>query len=348
MKEKVVVGMSGGVDSFMAALFLLEEGYKVIGVNLRLWGENDTQMVETNCRELGIPLIYRDGQSLFRELVVGPFVREYLQGRTPSPCCICNRSVKWQLLAAVAREQEVQKIATGHYVRLLHTGDKHYILKGKDAVKDQSYFLWGIPQGVLAGAITPLGEYTKAQVKEKALERGYPGMVRKRESMGICFLAGQDYRNFIEAEAGQLPGKRGCIVDRKGVVLGEHAGIFHFTIGQKQGLPVRNGQPLYVAEIDVMRNEIVVDVKNGLLADTLVVSQAEFVDRNDLLASDVEIKIRGVGVNPAGFVRIEELADKKLRVRLAEPAWAAAPGQPVAFYRGDILLGGGILCGVEA
>lgn len=346
MKEKVLVGMSGGVDSFMTALLLLEEGYEVTGVNFQLWGKNDTRMVEKICGELGISLFYQEEHTLFREQVVAPFVQDYLGGRTPSPCCMCNRSVKWRLLADLAARLGIQKIATGHYVRLLHTDGKHYILKGKDRVKDQSYFLWGIPQDVLGRALTPLGEYTKAEVKEKAFEKGYTNIVRKPESMGICFLSGQNYRDFIREEGPQEI-KKGNIVDREGTIVGEHAGLFYFTIGQKQGLPLRDGQPWYVAALDAVRNEVVVDVKSGLFTKTLMVGQTQFVDPEDLAAADVEIKIRGLGLNPGGFVRMEQLPDHTLRVRLAEPAWAAAPGQPVAFYRGERLLGGGILWATE-
>lgn len=344
MKKKVVVGMSGGVDSFTAAWLLREQGYEVVGVNLQLWGESDTREVERICRELHIPLLFRTGREVFRKRVVDAFVREYLHGRTPSPCCVCNRRVKWELLAEVAGECGAERIATGHYVRIQERDGRHYVLKGRDPAKDQSYFLWGVPPQILARALVPLGEYTKAEVKALASRIGYGTLARKRESMGVCFLEGRDYREVIAGLWGTWPGKAGNIVDRQGRVLGTHTGIFQFTIGQKQGLPSREGRPLYVAAIDAVRNEVVADEKAGLFTGTLLVSSVEAVDRQELFLPDVTVKIRGLGLNPSGPVRMEEQAAGKLRVHLSSPAWAAAPGQPVAFYRGDVLIGGGILC----
>lgn len=342
MTEKIVVGMSGGVDSFATALLLQEKGYEVTGVNLELWEKNDTTAVAGICRQLGIPLLYREARQLFREKVVQPFVRGYLSGQTPSPCCLCNGNIKWHLLAGVARELGIAKIATGHYVRIVEQGGRYYIARGCDPVKDQSYFLWEVPEDILSRSVTPLGEYTKAAVKAWALERGYAEIVRKRESMGICFLQGCNYREFVgRYTAERLPGP-GRIVDRQGRVIGEHTGIFQYTVGQKQGMPLWQGRPLYVAAIDAARNEIVADVKEGLYADTLVVEGIQAIRPEDLTAGGVEIRIRGLGLNPRGEVSLEPLEDGKWKVRLAEPAWAVAPGQPVAFYREDLLLGGGI------
>lgn len=335
--------MSGGVDSFVTALLLQQRGYEVIGVTLELWGKNELTGVQEICRGLRIPLISRNGEELFRRVVVSSFVDGYLSGYTPSPCWICNSYVKWELLAGIATELDAPFIATGHYVRIVRKDERYYIRKGVDVCKDQSYFLWGVSQDILARAITPLGDYTKAEVKAWALARGYEEMARKKESMGICFLRGMDYRDFIRQYAGEkAEQKPGGIFDRAGRLVGEHSGLLNYTVGQKRGIPVADGQVLYVAAMNPEENRIVVDRKTGLQSMTLVVREVNAVCRPDLLAADVKVKIRGLGLNPEGCVRVEELRGNRVHVSFSDPAWAVAPGQPVAFYRGDLLVGGGI------
>ncbi len=339
--ERVVVGMSGGIDSFVTAMLLREQGYEVVGVTLQLWEKNDLTQVRDLCDKINIPLFLKEGRSLFRHTVVEPFVESYLRGLTPSPCCMCNRLVKWKLLQEVADEYGAKYIATGHYVRIACLAGKYYIRKGIDPQKDQSYFLWGVSQEILKRALTPLGDYTKAQVKEWAGKNGYVQLADKPESMGVCFLQKKDYRAFVQQNttAVCLPGK---IVGPTGKVLGEHAGLLNYTIGQKRGIPSEDGEIFYVREIDTENNVILVAPRAALFTGSILVERVQVVSKEDLWASDVEIKIRGLGLNPRGYVRIEELDECRLRVYFPEPAWAVAPGQPVAFYRGDILLGGGI------
>lgn len=197
MTERVVVGMSGGVDSFVTALLLKQRGYEVIGVKLDLWKEGESDELSGLCRQLGIDLLHFDGRALFRQCVVAPFVKGYASGCTPNPCALCNCSVKWDLLLQAAGRLGVERVATGHYVRIVKEGARYYIHKGADPDKDQSYFLWGLRQEVLSRALTPLGDYTKAEVKQYAQQHGYGEMARKKESMGICFLEGSDYRDFL-------------------------------------------------------------------------------------------------------------------------------------------------------
>lgn len=341
-RRKVVVGMSGGIDSFVTALMLQQQGFDVIGVTLRLWGENDLTAVEKICSALHIPLHLRDGEEYFREKVVASFVRSYLEGCTPSPCCLCNGEVKWELLNRAAAEFHADHIATGHYVRIVSREGRHYIAKGADTHKDQSYFLWAVPREILAKAVTPLGEYTKAEVKAWAEARGYEEMAQRKESMGICFLRGKDYRDFIRQYSGTAE-RKGVIYNRRGQRIGEHSGVLDYTVGQKRGIPDCDGEPMYVAEIQVENNAIIADVKAGLFTDTLTVEKFSQVDAEDFKADDLTVKIRGLGLNPQGQVKIEVLPDGCRRVHLSDPAWAVAPGQPVAFYRGDLLVGGGIV-----
>lgn len=332
--------MSGGIDSFVTALLLQQRGYEVIGVSLQLWEKNDLAAVERICRSLNIPLICREEEKLFRQQVVEVFVRDYLSGFTPSPCCLCNSVVKWEALDGVAREYGASSIATGHYVRIKPWGEKYYIRQGVDARKDQSYFLWGVSQEILSKAITPLGDYTKEEVKAWALAQGYEEMVRKKESMGICFLRGKDYRDFIR-QYGDTVQKPGLILNKSGQLVGEHQGLLNYTIGQKRGMPLFRGEQLYVAEMDAEHNVIIADRKSGLYTSAFMVDDLVVVDPQDLRAEDIHIKVRGLGLNPQGTVKIERLTEKKGRVELSDPAWAVAPGQPVAFFRGDCVIGGG-------
>lgn len=333
--------MSGGIDSFVTALLLQQSGYEVIGVTLELWGKNDITAVQKVCHALNLPLISRNGEELFHSVVVRSFVEGYQAGYTPSPCCICNSYVKWTLLDEAATELGATRIATGHYVRIAQVNGRNYIRKGVDVHKDQSYFLWGIPSGILGKVITPLGDYTKTEVKAWALEHGYEELVRKRESMGICFLRGADYRDFIQQYSG-VEQKPGAILNSSGQPIGAHTGLLNYTIGQKRGLPSVSGESLYVAEIDADRNVIIADVKPALQTTTLWVDQVNVICMDDLHATDVTVKIRGLGLNPEGYVSIESVSSGRLKVNLSDPAWAVAPGQPVAFYRGDVLIGGGI------
>lgn len=340
--------MSGGVDSFVTALLLKQRGYDVTGVHLELWESGDTSELEYLCRQLNIKFLRFSGRELFRENVVKPFIEGYFSGCTPNPCALCNHSVKWNLLLQAARRVGVEQIATGHYVRIVPDGSYHYIHKGIDPNKDQSYFLWGLNQEILASAVTPLGDYTKAQVKAYAEANGFTTLARKKESMGICFLEGIDYREFLIQKGPEFVQKSrsvfgpGDVLDITGKVIGSHSGLLNYTVGQKRGLPLKDGRPLYVADIHVADNVIVAAEKSKLLRLTVEVEGVKTVYREDLFAPDVEMKIRGLGLNPEGFVHVEEKSGGSLLVHLTSPAWAVAPGQPVAFYRADRLIGGGI------
>lgn len=342
MKGKVVVGMSGGVDSFVSALMLKKEGYDVVGVNLELWGSCDLTEVRKICQQLEIPLVVRGGEKLFQEKVVNAFVEDYRIGKTPSPCCICNSYVKWELLNQVAEEMEASWVATGHYIRIVEVNGRRYLCKGVDPQKDQSYFLWGIPHHILAKALTPLGNFHKNEVKAWAIENGYEQMVRRRESMGVCFLRGSNYRDFLRKH-GCIHELTGSILNLAGEIIGTHAGIYNYTIGQKQGLPVVNGKPLYVVELDVRRNIVIAGTKDDLWCNIIYLHRVQLVEPDDL-KREVTVKVRGIGLNPEGRVKVELLPDNCACVHLSQPAWAVAYGQPVVFFYGDRVLGGGFVC----
>lgn len=343
MCETVAVGLSGGIDSFVTALMLRRQGYKVVGVYLQLWREEGEKEIAGLCEKLGIEYVCYNGKTVFREQVVDLFVREYLAGRTPNPCTVCNHLVKWKLLAEVADRLGIDKLATGHYVCISRRKTGWYIKKGKDIHKDQSYFLWGVEQDILSRTLTPLGTYTKAEVKAYAEANGYPEMARKKESMSICFLEGKDYRDFIRDYC-QSPErmKEGDIVDAEGVIIGRHNGLLNYTIGQKRGMPLCGERPLYATHIDVENNRIVAGLKADLFQDHLFVTDVNMVCPEEIQAGNISVKVRGLGLNPEGPAILELQPDHSLLVRLSSPAWAVASGQPVAFYREDWLIGGGI------
>ncbi len=351
MKETptVVVGMSGGVDSFATALLLKRQGFRIIGAYLKLWKDSSGEEVKAICRRLGIECCVYDGQEVFRELVVKPFVEEYRQGHTPNPCTFCNNQVKWNLLQKVADGYGIEKIATGHYIQIRNKDDVWYVCKGIDPAKDQSYFLWGLKQEILSRSVTPLGAYFKEDVRRLVQAYGYGFLTQKRESMGICFLEQKDYRDFIVEYTGKVAEvNSGDIVDRRGEFLGFHKGLQNYTIGQKRGIPFRDGQPMYVACIDYENNRIIVDEKQNLYQYKLILTQVNVANTNNLKSDNIEVKVRGIGLNPKHFALEVKWDEDYLAITLAEPAWAVAPGQPVVLYRDNYLIGGGFAVSGEA
>lgn len=346
--EKVIIGISGGVDSFVAALLLQQQGFEVIGVHLQLWKSETSSKqeaeVEELCKQLNIQLYKQNGEEVFTHQVIKPFIRGYLTGTTPNPCAMCNSFIKWNLLCNLADKLNVYHVATGHYIRILPFESHYYVHRGIDPKKDQSYFLWGVPEEILRRAITPLGDYTKEQVKMIAKEHGYTQLAEKRESMSICFLEKKDYRDFIANQFGThscfTPGK---IVDESGNYVGEHTGILNYTIGQKKGIPLKGDSPQYVSRLDPSTNQIIVGSKTTLYRKTFTLTQTHLINSQEIQAQDIEVKVRGIGLNPEGYATLSFQPDQALSVQLTYPAWAVAPGQPTVFYRKDRVIGGGII-----
>jgi tRNA-specific 2-thiouridylase len=341
-REKVVVAMSGGVDSSVAAALLLEQGYDVQGVSLRMWEGNagprvcsDHRGAEAVAAHLGIPHTLIDLRVQFSETVLKPFAQDYLRGRTPNPCVACNRDFKLGTLPQWAREQGVNYVATGHYARVARDGGRYSLSRGADRGKDQSYFLFALSQEQLAGTLFPLGKMQKTEVRDLARRLDLPAAERP-ESQDICF---GDYKALVASYAREKEVCGGDIVDRSGKVLGRHGGIHSVTIGQRRGLGISAAEPLYVVEIDDASKRIVVGEKQGLSCAGLIACSVNWLDApiDGPVEAEVQIRYRA----PASPCVLRSQPDGGYEVTFKKAAPAVTPGQAAVFYRGERLLGGG-------
>jgi len=347
---KVVVALSGGVDSSVAAALLVEHGYEVVGVTMRLWSapgcEEENRCCTPQTRELaaqlaeqlGIPFHILDAQQAFRQAVVQRFLDGYSRGDTPNPCVYCNRYLKWDYLWQFAQAIGAEAIATGHYARLREGADGTYELwKGVDATKDQTYFLSLLTQQQLAHTLFPLGEYSKVEVRQIAHARQLPS-ADAPESQDLCFLGKRDYRDFLREYAPQAV-QPGEIVDRQGKVLGSHNGLAFYTIGQRKGMPA-SAHALYVYQKDLEHNRLVVGTEAELGADSMQVREINWIAGNPPAEHfEAEVKIRFKAV-PA-LAQIEVQPDGSAMVHFAKPLRDITPGQLAVFYQGEKVLGGG-------
>lgn len=346
-KERVVLGMSGGTDSSVAAMKLQEAGYEVIGVTFRFYeAEGRTEYLEDAralATRLEIEHITYDAREVFRSRIIRYFLDEYLAGRTPVPCTLCNNELKWALLAKIADEKGIYWISTGHYVRKVLSEDKYYIAPAADRDKDQTFFLWGLRQDILRRMLLPMGELTKSEARAYAAARGFERVATKKDSIGVCFCP-LDYRSFLKREvpAGQLPGK-GKFLDENGEFLGWHEGYPFYTIGQRRGLGIQLNKAVFVKEVSVERNEVVLAPLSSLYKEEMYLKAWNLVEDSRVLGADeVIVKIRYR--KQANRCRVALTAEGLLHVRLIEPLESIAPGQAAAFYNeGGLLLGGGII-----
>jgi tRNA-specific 2-thiouridylase len=343
-KSKIVVAMSGGVDSSVAAGLLVEQGYDVQGVSLRMW-ECDKVGPRT-CSDyigakgvaetLGISHTLLDLRLQFVETVVKPFARDYLRGRTPNPCVACNRDFKLGTLLDWAKKQGADYVATGHYAKIVtDEGAKRVSLfRGADRGKDQSYFLFALSQEQLAHTLFPLGEMRKSEVRERARQFGL-AVADRPESQDICF---GDYKALVATYAKESELRGGEVVDRAGKVLGQHGGVHTVTVGQRRGLGISGAAPLYVVDIDEQSKRVVVGKKNDLSCAGLVARSVNWLEEPGAeMEAEVQIRYRA----PAVACRIRPESNGTCEVRFAEAFPAVTPGQAAVFYRGERLLGGG-------
>ena len=342
----MVVGLSGGVDSSVAAAILVEEGYDVVGATLVLWGEGrgEDEVFETvrAAREvasfLGITHRWIDLRGFFQKKVIDYFVEEYRRGRTPNPCVVCNQQVKFSALWDLAKEVGAGNVASGHYGRVVFNQEhgRYTVCRPVDKKKDQSYVLYGLSQQLLSRLLLPLGSRTKEEVRAKAAEWGLP-VAQRPESQEICFVPSGDYRSFLKEKLGEVP--PGPFLNLKGEKVGEHAGIPFYTIGQRRGLGVALGSRMYVVDIDPRKNAITLGPQEAVLSRGLLASGLNLLLYDDPPAwLEVEAKIRYNAAPAKALVRF--LGEGWVRVEFDEPQHAVTPGQAVVFYRGDCLVGG--------
>ena len=337
--------MSGGTDSSVAALLLQDAGYEVVGITFRFYEKDgDTEYLDDArelCNRLGIEHIISDQREVFRSTIIDYFIREYMAGHTPVPCTLCNNYLKWPLLRQIADQMGIYYIATGHYVQKQLIDNHWHIINGADEDKNQSFFLWGLPQDILERMVLPMGGLTKQRVREIAEQRGFIKAARKKDSLGVCFCP-MDYRTFLRENVSVEAIQRGEFVDVDGNFIAMHEGYPFYTIGQRRGLGIDLNQAVFVKDIIPSQNKVVLGNLRSLERSQMRLKDWNIINPDQLLnKDDVIVKIRYRKQENHCTVTI--LPDNTLHIRLHEPLTAIAPGQAAAFYRNGVVLGGGII-----
>ncbi len=341
--RRVLLLMSGGVDSSVSAVLLQKQGYEVIGVTMRVWQNTqdlavrDAQLI---AKRLNIPHYVLDLREVFKQEIIDYFINEYLLGRTPNPCVRCNHYIKFGELLNWAESMGANYLATGHYANITKVGERYLLKKSQSSNKDQTYPLYHLTQHQLSKILFPLANYDKTAVRKLAREFNLE-VAEKADSQDICFITDQNYVKFIEDQT-YIKIKPGNFVDKFGKILGTHLGIYHYTIGQRKGLGIATGKPIFVTHIDVARNEVVLGDETDILSKELLVANLNFIPVDQLIApTEANVKIR-YGAQEAKALLIPQSNDL-LKVEFETPQRAITPGQSVVFYQGDVVFGGGII-----
>lgn len=354
-QRRVLVGMSGGIDSSAVCIMLQEQGYEVVGVTMRTRDipshfsspsqEQPDEVMEAQAlaARLGIEHHVADVREEFRRVIVQYFIDEYMHGRTPNPCVMCNPLFKERILCEWADRTNCAWIATGHYCRLEDRNGYRYIITGDDPTKDQSYFLWKLPQEILKRMLFPLGGMTKTEVRAYLASKGFEAKAKGGESMEICFID-KDYRLFLKEHCPDIDEQigPGWFVDSKGVKLGQHKGFAYYTIGQRKGLEIALGKPAYVLKINPAKNTVMLGDAQMLLSEYMLVEDVNVINRKELFSCpslSVRIRYRSRPIP----CKVTELSDGRLLVKFAEAASAITPGQSAVFYDGNRVLGGAFI-----
>ncbi|HPQ09183.1 MAG TPA: tRNA 2-thiouridine(34) synthase MnmA [Bacteroidia bacterium] len=356
-KGKVLVAMSGGIDSSISALLLKKQGYDLVGITMKTWDYESSKVngKETGCCsldsindariiavKLGFPHYVLDIREEFSEKIINNFVEEYLAGRTPNPCVLCNTHIKWDALLKRADMLGCDYIATGHYSKIRYENGRYIISRGIDTNKDQTYVLWGLTQDVLSRTIFPLSEFTKPEVREIARKEGFDYLAKKNESYDICFIPDNDYRKFLKNKVQDIDkiGEGNFIYHNK--IVGKHKGYPFYTIGQRKGLEIALGQSVYVKEIIPEKNEIILGDKEELAQQIVYVRDYNLIKYENLpdnFQGLVKIRYK----DPGKLATIHSLDNHRLEIVFHEPVYAVAPGQSAVIYEGNDLVGGGFI-----